>query len=60
MKYPIFKDNEWITPHYTKFKLICCDCSLVHDVQFRIYKDKIQFKLKRNNKSTGQARRTKK
>ena len=46
MKYEQFEDNVWITPNTKEFKIICCDCGLVHDMYFRINKGKIQFKVK--------------
>ena len=57
MKYTQLPDNEWITPVRNKFKMICCDCSLVHDASFRIRDGQIQIKLQRNNISTALARR---
>ena len=59
MKYNEFPEGEWITPVHRKFKMICCDCGLVHDTYFRIQKGKIQFKVIRNNHSTANARRKK-
>lgn len=55
-KYKELPDG-WITPIHRKFRTICCDCSLVHDFDFRIHKGKIQFRVKRNNRSTALARR---
>jgi hypothetical protein len=37
--------------------LACCDCGLVHDIEFRRIQDKIQWKIDRNDRSTGQIRR---
>jgi hypothetical protein len=36
--------------------LACCDCGLVHDIKFR-RKGKAQWKIDRNERSTGQVRR---
>jgi hypothetical protein len=58
MKYKELPDG-WITPIHKNFKAICCDCSLVHDMDFRICKGKIQFKVRRNNYSTALTRRNK-
>jgi hypothetical protein len=57
VNYPVLKDGVWLTPKYKKFKMICCDCSLVHDVDFRVKNGKIQIKITRNNISTALARR---
>lgn len=37
--------------------MACCDCGLVHDMDFRIVEGKIQFRARRNNRATGQLRR---
>ena len=47
MKYKTLKDNEWETPIYKGYKMICCDCGLVHEVDFRVIKNKIQFRARR-------------
>ena len=53
--------TEWIYPNRKKYKLACCDCGLVHDMQFDLIKrglgNRIVFRAKRNTKSTGQMRR---
>jgi hypothetical protein len=35
-KFVQIKDNEWFYPTMTKHKMKCCDCGLVHVVDFRI------------------------
>ena len=53
--------TEWIRPIRKGYKLACCDCGLVHDLDFRIRKEwrglVIEFRARRNNPSTGQMRR---
>lgn len=69
--------SDWRTPRMTEYKLACCDCGLVHDMEFRVMEvvedhgrgwktvqepddDKdfvVQFRAKRNERSTGQNRR---
>lgn len=66
--------TDWIDParHY---KLACCDCGLVHNVEFRVIVTtrkrngrfkmiranpkncRVQFRVSRNNRATGQIRR---
>ena len=49
--------TDWIHP-LPGYKLACCDCGLVHDMQFRIDDlGQINFRASRNNRSTGQYRR---
>ena len=39
MKYPVVGDNEWFHIPRKGIKHGCCDCSLIHDVDFKIDKD---------------------
>jgi hypothetical protein len=34
------KDNEWLHPKQKGFLMGCCDCGLVHKVDFRVVVDK--------------------
>ena len=40
-----------------KYRLVCCDCSLVHDVVFLIEDGKLFMTAVQNRKSTAQKRR---
>jgi len=76
------KSNGWtdfVSPKMEGYRLACCDCGLVHDLQFRVVevlehlpngtwvhsdpldpsKYKIQFRARRNRRSTAQIRRHK-
>jgi len=63
MKYDQVKSGEWIQPYRKGYKLCCCDCGLVHTVNFRLVKNKrgrgkkIQLQAFRDNRATGQVRR---
>lgn len=57
MKFKKVKDGEWQQPVRKGYKLMCCDCGLVHTIDFRIIKSKIQFRAYRNERSTWLARR---
>lgn len=45
------------------YRMACCDCGLVHDLEFTIGKsedgitDRVHFRARRNPRSTGQMRR---
>jgi hypothetical protein len=63
-KHEVEKDgdwSEWVYPNRIKYKFACCDCGLVHDMQFDLLKrglgKAIVFRARRNNRSTGQMRR---
>lgn len=60
--------SVWVYPIHghgdRNYKLACCDCSLVHDVQFRTIKEKsgrfsVTFRVRRNARSTSAMRRKK-
>lgn len=57
MKYDHPEEGEWIFPVRKGYRHCCCDCGLVHDVDFRVQEGRIEFRVFRNNRSTGQIRR---
>lgn len=57
MKFYQVTAGEWIQPIRKGYKLACCDCGLVHNIDFRIHNKKIQFRVFRNNRSTALTRR---
>jgi len=34
--FPEQKENEWIKPIMENYKAECCDCGLVHEIDFRV------------------------
>lgn len=42
----------WVQPVMTGYRMGCCDCGLVHTLDFRIVDGKVQFRARRNNRST--------
>jgi len=38
--YPKLKDGEWIQPKMNGYGLQCCDCGLVHKIDFVIIDEK--------------------
>jgi hypothetical protein len=63
MRYENPSSGEWIQPVRRGYRLMCCDCGLVHRVDYRIIKYaggrriKMQFRVYRDNRATAQARR---
>lgn len=59
MEHPIDIDGwtEWIEPDQKLYRIRCCDCRLVHDLQFRIDDGKVQFRARRNIRRTAASRR---
>lgn len=51
--------NEWVRPIRRGYKLGCCDCGLVHDMDFKVSAGRVWFRVRRNNRSTAMMRRHK-
>lgn len=54
--------SRWVQPKRKSYKLACCDCGLVHDMEFRLMPSlnggkHIHFRVARNNRSTALIRR---
>jgi len=56
-KYRSVQDGEWVQPVRRGYRMACCDCGLVHKINFRIKDGHIQLQPKRDNRATGQVRR---
>jgi hypothetical protein len=48
--------TEWFNP-MPLWKVSCCDCGLVHDIELKIKNKRILIRAKRNYRATGQKRR---
>lgn len=64
--------TEWVAPTMKKYRMGCCDCGLVHDMEFSIVRvtrrkgqdfdgkqvsgHRVLFRVKRNNRSTARMR----
>ncbi len=62
--YPVHGDGEWIRPVRRGYKLGCCDCGLVHRINFKLVPygsgKKIKFQAWRDERATAAVRREKK
>lgn len=54
--YDHVESGKWTTCTKT-FDLACCDCSLVHRIDWRLKDGKLQLRFKRNGPSTGGLRK---
>jgi len=54
--YDEVEPNKWTVCTKT-FDLACCDCSLVHSIDWRIRQGKLQLRFRRNGPSTGGLRK---
>jgi len=50
-------EGEWVQPVFENYKMACCDCGLVHRMNFRVKGGRPQFQVFRDNRATGQVRR---
>jgi len=57
MPYETPAAGEWVQPVRRGYRLACCDCGLVHRVDFRIRRRRVQFRVYRHNRATAQIRR---
>jgi hypothetical protein len=55
MKYKQLKDYEWVKITGKQHKIKCCDCGLVHLLEFK--KAPVAMMATRDNRATGQVRR---
>lgn len=45
-KYPVIQENEetgwsdWLQPMMKSYKMACCDCGLVHELEFKVIKQR--------------------
>ena len=56
-EYEYTQDGVWEYPTQEGFKLACCDCGLVHTIDFRVVDGEVEFMIERDNRATGQIRR---
>ena len=71
MKYEQPKPGEWIRPCVSGYKMACCDCGLVHRLDFRVLRAvnrthgkilkgaRVEFRAYRDNRATAALRRQK-
>lgn len=56
-KYIQVYDGEWIQPMPQRgHKITCCDCGLIHKINFRVVNGKVQFQAFRDNRATAKRR----
>jgi len=56
-KFEVQEEGEWATTTRRGNKIACCDCGLVHRIDFKIKNRGILYRTFRDNRSTGQVRR---
>jgi hypothetical protein len=57
MTYPQLTDRQWVNPVMRGYRIMCCDCQLVHTLDFKVAKDGVRFRATRHPRATAAARR---
>ena len=50
-------EGAWVEPIRRGYKLACCDCGLVHRIDFRQRGSHLEFRVYRDNRATAMMRR---
>lgn len=50
--------GEWSRLRMRNFREQCCDCGLIHRLDFRIVDGRIEFRTRRDDRATAAARRS--
>ena len=57
---PKIIEGEWVEPIKKDYQMECCDCGLVHKMDFKVMKKQVYFRCHRDNRATAQTRRREK
>ena len=58
VRYDVVPYGGWTRPRVRNFREQCCDCGLIHRLDFRIVDGKVEFRMRRDDRATAAARRT--
>ena len=51
------KPDEWVLPVAEGYQMECCDCGLVHTIDFRVIDGRAQMRMRRDRRATQMKRR---
>ena len=51
------KPDEWVLPVAEGYQMECCDCGLVHTIDFRVVEGRAQVRMRRDARATLMKRR---
>jgi hypothetical protein len=57
IKYVQIYDGEWFMPQMEGHKMACCDCGLVHTMNFKVKKGEVLIQSFRDEKATKKRRK---
>jgi hypothetical protein len=49
--YDVISYGEWTRPRMANFREQCCDCGLIHRLDFRIVDGKVEFRTRRDDRA---------
>jgi hypothetical protein len=55
--YLTVEENVWVRPFRRGYRWCCCDCGLVHVVDFTVKRGVLTFRVRRHNRATAAVRR---
>ena len=55
--YPHRKAGEWLRPGKKGFRMMCCDCALIHVLKFRVRKGRAEFSVRVDKIATRETRK---
>jgi hypothetical protein len=58
MSYEVIAYGEWTRPRMQNFREQCCDCGLIHRLDFRVVDGRVEFRTRRDDRATAAARRS--
>jgi hypothetical protein len=50
--YKHIEDGQWVRPQHEGFRLACCDCGLVHELNFRVVDGAVEVQAIREPRAT--------
>lgn len=56
MPYEKIKPGEWLRPKVKGYRMACCDCGLVHRLDFRVHTGRAELRAYRDNRATKRLR----
>lgn len=59
-RYQKLRAGQWTQPIKRRYKQVCCDCCLVHWIDFRIVRGRVQYRAYRANGLTAALRKREK
>jgi len=57
--YPIIQSGQWVRPSKKGYRFACCDCGLVHRMEFAIQRGRVVMRAFRDHLATAKLRRKK-